>query len=149
MGELLLLAMIGTERVALRAADVQSVIEIGAVAPVPRTDPHIAGLTALRSQALTVVDCAQSIGLPEGEERERQAIVVKHDGHHYALRVDRVDDITEALTEPGELSASLDGGWHRIAVGLVETALGPVLLADVPALIAGPEDMDPEKREAA
>ena len=44
----------------------KSVIEIGTVTPIPRAPAWISGITALRSQALTVIDCRRAIGLGTG-----------------------------------------------------------------------------------
>ena len=56
MAELLLIVTIGGERVALLAAAVESVVELDTLIPVPRAAPHVAGLSALRSRVLTVID---------------------------------------------------------------------------------------------
>src|SRR5689334_18908704 len=61
--ELLLVVTIAGERVALPAAAVESVVELDTLIPVPRAAPHIAGLSALRSRVLTVVDCMRSLEL--------------------------------------------------------------------------------------
>ena len=55
MKRLMLLCTIAGRKAAIPTQDVSSVIEIEAIAPVPGTPPHVAGLTALRSQALTVI----------------------------------------------------------------------------------------------
>jgi purine-binding chemotaxis protein CheW len=57
MNELLLIVSIAGSRVALPAADVESVVEIDTLIPVPRAPGHLAGLSALRSRVLTVIDC--------------------------------------------------------------------------------------------
>ena len=57
MNELLLVVTIAGERVALPAAAVESVVELDTLIPVPRAAPHVAGLSALRSRVLTVIDC--------------------------------------------------------------------------------------------
>ena len=63
MSELLLIVTIGGERVALPAAAVESVVELDTLIPVPRAAPHLAGLSALRSRVLTVIDCMRSLEL--------------------------------------------------------------------------------------
>lgn len=57
MSELLVVAIIANERVAFRAADIQSVIELDAITPVPYVPDFVAGIAALRSRPLTVIDC--------------------------------------------------------------------------------------------
>lgn len=138
MGELLLLVIIDGERVAILASQVQSVIDLGKITPVPRCAAHVAGLAALRSQPLTVIDCAISLQLREERSEGRRAVVIKEKGHHYALLVDAVEDVTESLSEAAEITTALKKGWRHAAQGMMETAEGPVLLADIPAIIEGP-----------
>ncbi len=140
MNDLLLIVTIAGQRVLLRALDVQSVIEVEALTPVPRAPAHVAGLSALRSRVLTVIDCRRSLELALDEDAPAgsHAAVVEHDGHSYALLVDGVEDVTEALSEPLPVRSKLVSGWERISPGMVETAEGPLLLIDVPAMIAGP-----------
>lgn len=142
MNELYLLVGICGETVALRAAEVQSVIELGTVSPAPRAPAFIAGLAALRSCALTVIDCAQALEIehPARDYKGSKAAVVEQDGHLYALVLDAVDDVVEASSTPDAVPAELGRGWHRVSKGMVETELGAMLVVDLAALIAGPEE---------
>jgi purine-binding chemotaxis protein CheW len=139
MNELLLIVAIGGERVALPAAAVESVVELETLTPVPRAPRHVAGLSALRSRVLTVIDCMRSLELGDTECADgiREAAVVELDGHHYALIVDQVEDVVEALSEPAPMRAAMRPGWDRVAQGMVETEVGPLLLIDVATLIVG------------
>jgi purine-binding chemotaxis protein CheW len=139
--ELLLIVSVAGERVALPAAAVESVVELDTLIPVPRAAPHVAGLSALRSRVLTVIDCMQSLemGVTDCSDGIREAAVVEFDGHHYALIVDLVEDVVEALSDPQPVRASMGGGWERVAKGMVDTENGPLLLVDVAALITGAE----------
>ena len=60
MNELLLIVTIAGSRVALPAAAVESVVELDTLIPVPRAPVHVAGLSALRSRVLTVIDTLRS-----------------------------------------------------------------------------------------
>lgn len=141
MNELLLVVTIGGERVAIPAAAVESVVELDTLIPVPRAAPHIAGLSALRSRVLTVVDCMRSLelGTTDCSDGIHEAAVIELDGHHYALLVDLVEDVVEAASDPQPVRASMGDGWERVSNGMVETETGPLLLVDVAALIAGAE----------
>ena len=98
MSELLLIVTIAGQRVALPADAVESVVELDTLIPVPRAAPHVAGLSALRSRVLTVIDCMRSLelGATDCADGIREAAVVELDGHHYALLVDLVEDVVEA-----------------------------------------------------
>jgi purine-binding chemotaxis protein CheW len=137
---LLVMSQIAGRRCAFEAQDVQSVIEIGVVTPVPRTPAFITGITAMRSQALTVIDCREAIGFdPAHYALDHRAIVVSVAGHSYALRIDSIEDIATGVGEPGNVPGGFGKQWSRVATGLVETRIGPALLIDLEALIAGPE----------
>ena len=141
MNELLLIVTIAGQRVALPAAAVESVVELDTLIPVPRAAPHIAGLSALRSRVLTVIDCMSSLELGTSDTSDgiREAAVVELDGHHYALIVDVVEDVVEAVGEPSPVRAAMGDGWERVSKGMVETEVGPLLLIDVEALVSGAE----------
>jgi purine-binding chemotaxis protein CheW len=132
---------VGGQRVALPAAAVESVVELDTLIPVPRAAPHVAGLSALRSRVLTVIDCMRSLELGTSDTSDgiREAAVVELDGHHYALIVDIVEDVVEALGEPSPVRAAMGDGWERVSKGMVETEVGPLLLVDVEALVSGVE----------
>lgn len=139
MSGLLLVVGIAGERVALPSCDAESVVELDTLIPVPRAAPHVAGLSALRSRVLTVIDARRSLELPPAEsaDRIREAVVVELDGHHYALIVDQVEDVVESQSEPTPVRGAMEAGWERVAKGMVETEVGPILLVDVASLIAG------------
>lgn len=139
-GDLLVIARIAGRACALSALDVKSVIEIATVTPVPRAPSWIAGITALRSQALTVIDCRRALGLATSDwPTDHRAVVVAEGGHSYALLVDSIEDITTAVSEAGQVPGGFGAEWSRIATGMVETMVGPALLVDLAALLAGPE----------
>lgn len=140
MNQLLVIVQIAGRRCALSAQDVKSVIEVGVITPVPRTPDYIAGIAALRSQALTVIDCRLALGLTTDQwATDHRAAVVADGGHAYALLVDAVEDITTATGEPGQVPGGFGPEWSRIGTGMIETMIGPALLIDLAALLAGPE----------
>lgn len=145
MNELLLIVTVAGQRLALRAAEVQSVIEVGTLTPVPRAPRHVAGLSALRSRVLTAIDCRRCVGMADDASAEMPAAayaaVVEHDGHSYALLVEKVDDVTTSLSEAEVVRAPLGQGWGTMTQGMMETAEGPLLLVDIGAMIAGPDEV--------
>ena len=140
MNQLLLMCLIAGRRAAIPAIRVLSVIEIEAVTPIPLTPDFIIGLTALRSQALTVIDCRVSLGFPASERvMGCRAAVVEHEGYRYALLVDEAFDVSESLSEPVQVPGGFGEGWRRAARGMVETESGPALLVDVEQILLGPQ----------
>jgi len=140
MNELLLIVTVGGSRVAFPASAVESVVELDTLIPVPRAAAHVAGLSALRSRVLTVIDCMRSLelGATDCSDGIREAAVVEVEGHHYALIVDVVEDVVEALSDPTPVRAAMGAGWERVSKGMVETDEGPLLLVDIEKLITGP-----------
>ena len=139
MNELLLMCRLGGRRAAIPASQVQSVIEIDGVTPIPRAPDRVVGLTALRSQALTVIDCRVVLGLEPSEIRkDSRAAVVRHEGHAYALLVDEAYDVEEAVSDIANLPGGFGEGWQNAALGMVETAQGPALVLSVEKLVDGP-----------
>lgn len=140
MSGLLLVVSIAARRIALRAAEVHSVIELEALSPIPRAPIHVAGLSALRSRVLTVIDCRRSLELdPRVDPDDKpKAAVVEFEGHLYALLVDEVEDVVEARSDCTPLRSALGHGWDRAALGMIEAEGGPLLLVSVAGLIAGP-----------
>ena len=139
MNELLLMCTIAGRRAAIPAIEVQSVIEVENITPIPGTPDFILGLTALRSQALTVIDCSLALGLDQtSEDSDRRAAVVEIEGHLYALLVEEAHDVGEARSEPVAVPGGFGEGWQRAARGMVETDGGPTLLVDIGQLISGP-----------
>jgi purine-binding chemotaxis protein CheW len=139
MTHLLLIIKLAGERVAIPAEDVESVVEIEGLTPIPRGAPHVAGLTALRSRVLTAIDCFASLELGCSRvEGLRDAIVVELDGYPYALIVDSVEDVLEYSGEVRPVRTALDAGWRRVAKGVVDVDGDLLLLVDTAALLAGP-----------
>ena len=144
MDRSLLLVSIAGERAAVASEIIRSVVELDGITPVPQAPQHIAGLAALRSRAMTVVDCRRSLELPDAVEPVSLAVVVELDEFLYALVVDAVEEVVSFDTAPSEIRADLLTGWARAALGMVETSAGPALVLDPVKLIEGPA-----KRKAA
>jgi purine-binding chemotaxis protein CheW len=138
MADLLLIARLAGRRIAFPAAEVEAVVELEGVTPAPRAAPHVAGLSALRSRVLTVIDGLAALEAGRSGEAGRDAIVIPSGGHTYALLVEEVEDVIEAAAPPCPISAPLGAGWDRVAIGTVEAEGELYLLVDPHALIAGP-----------
>lgn len=139
MNELVLIALVADRRCAFKAQQVQSVIDLGKITPIPCAPSHILGMSALRSQALTVVDCRRVIGEdPDKYGSDMRAPVVNVMGHSYALVVDKVEDVVETDCEVEAVLGGFGEAWGRICDGMIETAEGPALVLDVHSIITVP-----------
>ncbi len=137
MSELFLVAGVAGQAVAVPADQVDSVVDIGEVVPVPRAGAHIRGLAALRSRVVTVIDTAAAIGLPPAGSA-RRAIITRVEGHHYAMLVDALDDVRSFEAAPLAPGLTLSGAWAGIANGVVERDGDALLVIDLAAVVPGP-----------
>lgn len=140
MDKLYLIATIAGQPVAIRASLVESVVDLGDIAPVPLAPPHVSGLAALRSKVLTVICCECSLGLAETRGKGGRAVVVSIDGHHYGLLVGSIDDARIIDEPPQPIRGRLEAGWTRVALGMLELDGEALLLIDPERIIAGPDD---------
>jgi purine-binding chemotaxis protein CheW len=139
MTDLLLVVTLAGERVAIPAGDVEAVVEVEGLTPIPRAANHVAGLAALRSRVLTAIDGLASLGLGQTPQRAtHNAVVIEADGCPYALLVDEVDDVVEASGDVRPVRTALTGGWARVAKGMVDVGESLLLLVDTGALLDGP-----------
>lgn len=139
MAELLLIARLADRRIAFPASEVEAVVELEGLTPAPCAARHVAGLSALRSRVLTVIDGRASLEFPPSPRSGfGEALVVPSGGHTYALLVDEVEDVVEAISQPTPVGAPLGAGWDRVALGMVEAEGGLFLLVDPHQLIMGP-----------
>jgi purine-binding chemotaxis protein CheW len=136
---LVLVARVAGERVAIPASEIESVVELGALVPVPRAARHVAGLAALRSRVLTVIDCYAALGLarPDGHA-SRSALIIETDGHPYALLVDSVEDVVNVTSGVRPANRVVKPAWLAVSRGTIAIEDKMLLFVDPAKLIAGP-----------
>jgi len=139
MSDLLLIVKLAGRRIALPASEVEGVVELDGITPAPRAAGHVAGLSALRSRVLTVIDGLASLEFGRAPvEGLLEAIVVPSGGHTYALLVDSVEDVIEAQRPPAPIRTPVGAGWDRVAIGTIDADKDLLLLVDPHLMIAGP-----------
>jgi purine-binding chemotaxis protein CheW len=131
---LFLLAHLAGRGVAIDSAEVDSVIDIGAIVPVPRAGEAVLGVAALRSRVVTVIDTWRVLGLTPPPTPPR-AIVTRVDAHDYAVLFDTVEDVATLQAAPIPSGLALGGAWARAARGVVEVGGEPMLVIGLDALI--------------
>jgi purine-binding chemotaxis protein CheW len=138
MDKLYLLATLADTRIAVETGEVEAVVRLTDISPVPGMGAHIAGLSALRSRVLTIIDVAALIcGRVTREERRSLAIIANISGHSYGLMVDGVSDICRVPEGELPLRGQLDPSWAPYARALVEHDGHPWLLVSLAAFIEG------------
>lgn len=132
---LFLIAQIAGRTVAIESDQVESVIDIGTIIPVPRAERQVRGLAALRSRVVTVIDTRAALGLEDGPVEATRAVITIVDGHHYAVLVDALDDVAPFDLAPLSAGLVLDKGWLTVGRGIVEREGEPILAIALGALI--------------
>lgn len=137
MKELFLLAQIDDTEVAICSDIVESVVTVGEVVPVPGCEPVVAGLFALRSRVLTLIDCQYRVtGKRKVAERGMLAIIVGIGGHNFGLLVDKVFDVVPVDNAGIYPAVKLDPRWKSMASRLIEIDGRMVMALDPDALVA-------------
>jgi purine-binding chemotaxis protein CheW len=134
--ELFLIAHVAGRAVAVPADQVDSVVDLGEIVPVPGAVRAVRGLAALRSRVVTVVDTGLALGLEPSPADVRRAIITRVEGHYYAVLVDALEDVAPFASHP-VAGLSLRHGWAAVGTGLIERDGEPVLVIDLARLIPG------------
>ena len=137
MTDLFLIAHIADRTVAISTDQVESVVDIGEITPVPGVSPHVRGLAALRSRVVTVISSRYALGAPVGLSKPRRAILTQLDGHHYAILVNALEDVEQLALQPLSSGLALTGTWREAAIGLVDYRGEPILAISLRALVPG------------
>ena len=133
--DLFLIAHIAGRGVAIPSEQVESVVDVTEIVAVPRADPAVRGLVALRSRVVTVIDTGIALGLPPTLADQTRAVITAIDGHHYAVLVDSLEDIAPFVRQPLASGMLPTDGWARCGTGLVEHDGEPLLIVDLTALV--------------
>ena len=136
MTDLVLVATLGDHRIAFDAGLVEAVTDVATSVAVPLAPAHIVGLAAARSRVLTVIDTGLALGTEPA--KGCRAIVIVHEGHRYALRVDAVEDVAVPEARLGPTQSPAGPVWSAAAVETLAMATGFALLLDPARVIAGP-----------
>ena len=140
MKRLYLVAEIGGSRFAMPADTVESVVTASEFIPGPLAVPMVAGVAALRSKVITVIDTMASIDGGSAAVSMGQSLVVVHvDEFLYGLAVDTVHDVCECAAEPEKLGAAFEPGWRRISIGAIEVDGFTIAVIDPAVLVCDPQ----------
>ncbi len=129
-----LIARIAGRAVAIPADQVDSVVDLSVITPVPMAALGVAGLAALRSRVVTVIDPCVEFGAAPDERELRRAIVTRVDGHAYAILVQTLEDVASYRVDALPAGLAL-GSWAGPGHALIERDGEPVLVIDLGRLI--------------
>ncbi|WP_435104301.1 chemotaxis protein CheW [Arhodomonas sp. AD133] len=120
---------------------VQEVLPLSEIAPVPGAPPYVMGIINLRGNVVTVIDTRMRFGLPQKEPEESNRIVVIEAGDHVAgILVDSVAEVT--YVRDGEIDTAPNVGNEdasRYIYGVVSRDDDLLILVDVNRLLSREE----------
>ncbi len=135
MSELFLLAEIEGTTIAIASDVVESVVRVQDFIPVPRVDPLVAGIFALRSRVLTLIDTQFAItGKKQTVPDNALAIIAEIGGFHFGLLVSAVHDVVTVEPDQYETGIQPGNNWSNFTQSLVKID-GKIVVVLCPAKI--------------
>lgn len=142
MQSLFLIARINGARVAIHSNLVESVVRVHDVVPIPRCDPIVVGLFALRSRVLTLIDSQFFVtGKSNPFQPGVLAIVAEVSGQQYGFLVESVEDAITIDLAKIEQNVAPPHEWAAAVGGLVEVDGEIAMIIDPGKLIVGKKAM--------
>jgi purine-binding chemotaxis protein CheW len=140
MGALYLIAIINGARVGIESDRIESVVHIADVIPVPKSNPAVAGLFALRSRVLTLIDSQALVtGVPIPREGSALAVIANIGGHAFGLLVDAVEDVVSIEDDMIKQSINPGDEWRALVTGVAVINEKMVMIIDPVQLTGGIE----------
>jgi purine-binding chemotaxis protein CheW len=138
INNLFLVADLAGSRVAIESSLVESVVHVSEIVPAPRSDPSIAGIFALRSRVLTLIDTQFLItGVQQKAEKGALAVVTEIGGHQYGLLVEKVHDVVAINIQQAEVSIKATPAWRRYVTQIATHDDLLIMILDTSALVSG------------
>lgn len=140
MTSLYLIAHIDGACVAIESDKVESIVHVQDIVPVPMCDPSIAGLFALRSRVLTLIDTQYLVTRNVQQvQKGALAVVVDIAGHHYGLLVEKVEDVVPINAEQFEENIKPAKKWMALVNETASVDGRLVMILDPVSLVNGQE----------
>jgi purine-binding chemotaxis protein CheW len=138
MHSLYLIAHVNGSCIAIESDLIESIVHVPDVVPVPTCDRSVAGLFALRSRVLTLIDTQFLItGVPQQAKKGALAVIVDIAGHQYGLLVDKVEDVIPVAGEQFENNIRPSHEWERLVSRTASVNDRLVMILDTSALVGG------------
>lgn len=136
MEGLFLVAKVAGENVAIPSHQVESVVRVENIVNVPGASPVVAGLFALRSRVLTLIDTQYHVsGKSQPVEVGDYCVVTEIDGYPYGLIVDIVEDVITVNAGDLDNIGFANGKWRSICRGMITHDNKLLLLLNTNSLV--------------
>ena len=135
---LYLIADLAGARVAIESGLVESVVHVPEIVPAPMSDPSIAGIFALRSRVLTLIDTQFLVtGVQQNPSKGALAVITEIAGHQYGLLVDKVHDVVAINTQETEKTITAPSAWARYVSQITADNGALVMILNTSSLVRG------------
>ena len=135
---LYLIADLAGSRVTIESSQVESIVHVPDIVPVPKCDPSIAGIFALRSRVLTLIDTQFHItGKQQSVQKGSLAVVTEIAGHQYGLLVDKVHDVVPIAVAQADSNIRPPAAWNRYVDHIATHECELVMILNTDTLVSG------------
>lgn len=84
------------ESYGINVMQVQEVLRVSEIAPVPGAPPYVLGIINLRGNVVTVIDTRSRFGLPQGDiDDSSRIVIIESEGQVVGILVDSVAEVVE------------------------------------------------------
>ena len=131
-------ASIGDQKCGIAVLQVQDVLALQRITPIPLAPAEVAGSLNLRGRIVTAIDLRIRMGLPRREDgAHTMSIVVEHQNELYSLIVDDVGEVLKVSDRTFERNpATLDPLWCAYSDGVYRLEEGLLVVLDVSTLLS-------------
>ncbi|WP_018872526.1 chemotaxis protein CheW [Thioalkalivibrio sp. ALJ16] len=129
------------ETYAIDVLQVQEVLKVTEIAPVPGVPDYILGIINLRGNVVTVIDARRRMGLDEQEPSDASRIVIIDvDNQNVGILVDSVSEVVRIAADAVEPAPEVgNDDSSRFIEGVTSTEEGLTILVDLNKLLSDEE----------
>jgi len=137
----LVIFRLGEDYFAMHIANVNEIIRLQKITPVPKAPPFVEGVTNLRGRVIPVIDLRKRFGLEARDQGYMTRIIVAdHEGKLIGMIVDGVDEVltvpADAIEPPDEIVVSVDS---EFLAGIVRLDERLIILLDQEQVLSASE----------
>ncbi|OOC11366.1 chemotaxis protein CheW [Thioalkalivibrio halophilus] len=129
------------ETYAIDVLQVQEVLKVSDIAPVPGVPDYILGIINLRGNVVTVIDARRRMGLEDREPDDASRIVIIDvDDQNVGILVDSVSEVVRISPDSVEAAPEVGNDESsRFIQGVTSTEAGLTILVDLNKLLSDEE----------
>ena len=129
------------ETYAIDVLQVQEVLKLTDIAPVPGVPDYILGIINLRGDVVTVIDARRRMLLPERElDDASRIVIIDVDNQNVGILVDSVAEVVQISPDAVDPAPAVGNDQtSRFILGVTSTAEGLTILIDINKLLSDDE----------